>query len=42
MALKLIKLLGVAGVAFVGESLMANKVLGWAVILTGVYLAPRQ
>ncbi|HWS80192.1 MAG TPA: EamA family transporter, partial [Rubrobacter sp.] len=39
----LITLVGVAaGVLLLGESLTANKVLGGAIILLGVYLARRQ
>jgi len=39
----LITLVGVtAGVLLLGESLTANKVLGGAVILLGVYLARRR
>lgn len=39
----LITLVGVsAGVVLLGEALTANKVLGGAVILLGVYLARRQ
>lgn len=39
----LITLVGVAaGVLLLGESLTANKVVGGAVILVGVYLARRQ
>jgi drug/metabolite transporter (DMT)-like permease len=39
----LITLVGVtAGVLLLGESLTANKVLGGAVILLGIYLARRR
>jgi drug/metabolite transporter (DMT)-like permease len=39
----LITLVGVAaGVLLLGESLTANKVLGGAIILLGVYLARRR
>jgi drug/metabolite transporter (DMT)-like permease len=39
----LITLVGaVAGVAFLGESLTANMVLGGAVVLLGVYVARRH
>ena len=39
----LITLVGVtAGVVLLGESVTANKLLGGAIILVGVYLARRQ